>query len=494
MENQLLKSENPAATGDRLRRKSESGRCETSARRARVLLIKSRANDPNWNLISFPMGLMYIASYLKSVFGHDVRIVDIRLRKYSSRDIEDIVRDYSPDVVGISALTFESDAVSWIAEAVKKVNPNIPVLLGGPHATAYPDKAIGTPNVDYAIVGEGEIVAGKLIERLINSREISDLKGIVYKRDSTVVKTERAEFLEDINQLPIPAYDLIPIEKYGDFDRFERRRGYMNVMSSRGCPYRCVYCHNIFGKVFRPRTAENLFEEVKYLYEAYQIRQFDILDDIFNFDRARLLKFCDLIVKGGMQITIGFPNGLRGDLLDEEQLVALRRAGTRVISFAIETGSPRVQKVIRKNVNLDVIRRNIEIAHSLHIHTHGFFMVGFPTETIEDMQMTVDFLLSSKLHTFNIFAVMPFEGTELGNMAQEAGRAPVSDFTLSYHSKDFVNLSEVSDEQVTRLRRRALSRFYLDPMRLFFIMRDLPTKRGLARLVLLFFRRLRWQE
>jgi radical SAM superfamily enzyme YgiQ (UPF0313 family) len=437
---------------------------------------------------------MYIASYLRSVFGHEVKILDVRLNKLVSRDIEDIVREYSPDVVGISALTFESNAVAWIAEAVKKVNPNIPVLLGGPHPTAYPDKAIETPNVDYGIMGEGEIVAGQVIERLLTSRDVSGLKGLVYKRDGKVVKTERAEVLEDINQLPLPAYDLIPIEKYGDFDRFNRRHGYMNVMSSRGCPYRCVYCHNIFGKVFRARSAENLFEEIKILYDAYQIRQFDILDDIFNFDKKRLLKFCDLIVKSGMRITIGFPNGLRGDLLDEEQLVSLRRAGTRVISFAIETGSPRVQKVIKKNVKLDVIWRNIEIAHSLRIHTHGFFMVGFPTETIEDMEMTVKFLLSSKLHTFNIFAVMPFEGTELGRMATEAGRAPVSYFSLCYHSKDFVYLSDVPDEEVTRLRRRALSRFFLDPVRLFFIVRDLPSFRGFGRLIMLFFRRLRWQE
>jgi radical SAM superfamily enzyme YgiQ (UPF0313 family) len=494
VENQVLKYDVLPVTTHRVTRKDNCDRLETPAHRARVLLIKSRANDPNWKLISFPMGLMYIASYLRKVFGHDVRIVDIRLDTFTGRDIEEIVREYSPDVVGISALTFESDAVAWIAAAVKKVNPSTPVLLGGPHPTAYPEKAVETPNIDYAVMGEGEIVAGQLIERLLTSGDVSSLKGIIYKRDGNVIKTERAELLENVDQLPLPAYDLIPIEEYGKYDRFDRYHGYMNVMSSRGCPYRCVYCHNIFGKIFRARSAESLFEEIKYLYDTYQIRQIDILDDIFNFDRERLLKFCDLIVNSGMRITLGFPNGLRGDLLDEAQLRALRRAGTKLISFAIETGSPRVQKVIRKNVKLEVIRRNIEIAHALHIYTHGFFMAGFPSETREDMQMTVDFLLSSKLDTFNLFAVMPFEGTELGRMAQEAGRAPLSDFTLSYHSKNFVNLSAVPDEEIAQVRRRALFRFYVNPLRLFWIVRDLPYKRGLLGLFLLFFKRLFWAE
>jgi len=201
-----------------------------------------------------------------------------------------------------------------------------------------------------------------------------------------------------------------------------------------------------------------------------------------------------LVIDSGMRITLAFPNGLRSDLLDEEQLTKLRKAGTIFISFAIETGSPRIQKVIKKNIRLERVKRNIEIAHSLRIHAHGFFMIGFPTETLEDMQMTVDFLLSSKLHTFNIFVAMPFEGTELGEMAHQMGRTSIDDFSFSYHTRDFVNLSEVSEEEINRLRKRALLRFFLNPARLYVLARDFPNKAGLLRLVYLFFRRLRWRS
>ena len=341
---------------------------------------------------------------------------------------------------------------------------------------------------------QGEKAAGQLIESLLNKREISGIKGIVYKRDNQIVSTGRADFIQDINDLPMPAYDLIPIQAYGKYERMSRAGSgmFMCLFSSRGCPYHCVYCHNIFGKVFRYRTAESFVNEIRHLYDTYNIREFEIMDDIFNLDRARLIEFCDRIINSGMKIAFTFPNGLRGDLLDEEQLSKLRQAGATFIAFAIETGSPRLQKLIKKNIQLDKIKRNIEIAHSLRIHTHGFFMIGFPGETLEEMKMTVDFLVSSKLHTFGMFAVMPFENTELAALAAQMGRLPVSDFSMNYHSKEFVNLTDVPSAEVNRIRRQALLRFYLNPSRLFAIARDFPRKRAFGKLGMLFFRRLWW--
>ena len=466
------------------------------ARRPRILFIKSRANDPTWKQLSHPLGVMYLAAYLRSKFGYEIKIVDTRLTKIDRDGLTAVIREFAPDIVGISALTFESKAIEWIAACAKQVNPQVPVLLGGPHATAYCDKAIETPNIDYLVLGEGELTAGRLIESLLANRDVSEIKGLVFKRGGETIKTGRAEFIEDLNQLPLPAYDLIPIKPYRNFERFSRSGSgvYMGVFSSRGCPYRCIYCHNIFGKAFRAKSAETFFAEIKYLHDTYQIREFEIFDDIFNLDRERLLKFCDLIIQSGMRVSFAFPNGVRGDLLDEEQLRKLQAAGTIYISFAIESGSPRIQKLIHKNLKLDVVRRNIEIAHSLRIHTHGFFMIGFPGETREEIQMTMDLLFSSRLHSFNIFAVMPFEGTELGNMVREMGREPVSDFSLSYLTEKFVNLTAVSDEEINRVRRQALVKFFIDPARIFYLVRDTPDKRMLYKLPYLFFRRLHWRS
>jgi radical SAM superfamily enzyme YgiQ (UPF0313 family) len=184
---------------------------------------------------------------------------------------------------------------------------------------------------------------------------------------------------------------------------------------------------------------------------------------------------------------------LRGDILDEQQLLKLRQAGAVFIAFAIETGSPRLQKLIKKNIQLDKIKENIEIARSLKLYTHGFFMMGFPGETREEMKMTVDFMLSSKLHTCSLFVVMPFEGTELGEISRAMGKVPVSEFSMTYYTREFVNLTEVPSEEVNRVRRRAQLKFYLNPSRLFALARDFPNKRALGKLGILFFRRLWWR-
>ena len=470
-------------------------RSEQAATPRRILLIKSPQNDPTWRQISHPVGLMSIAAYLRKHYPYDVKIEDMRVNGTGPAYLERGIRYYAPDVVGISALTHESDAVPWIAESVKRVNEHTPVLLGGPHATAYPDKAAHIPGIDYLVLGEGELAVGQLIERLFNQRDVSDIKGIVYKKDNRVISSGKGDFIEDLNNLPMPAYDLIPIEAYRNFDSMSRTGAadYMSIFSSRGCPYHCIYCHNIFGKAFRSRSAENLFSEIRHLYDTYRICDFEILDDVFNLDQQRLMEFCDRIIESDMKVTFAFPNGLRGDILDEEQLIKLRQAGTVFIGFAIETASPRLQKRIKKNIQLGKIKKNIEFARSIGIHAHGFFMMGFPGETREDMKMTVDFMVSSKLHTCALFVVMPWEGTELGMISREMGHVPVSDFSMSYYTKEFINLTEVPSDEINRIRRKAILKFYLNPSRLLAIARDFPHKRALGKLCILFLRRLRWR-
>ncbi|MFH1435670.1 MAG: radical SAM protein [Pseudomonadota bacterium] len=472
------------------RKKTAAGRRPT-----RVLLVKAHHDDPSIRQVTHPLGIMYVAACLKRDYGHDVRIFDMRVNGFDYARLEEEIRSFSPDIVGISALTSETGSMDKIAACAKKVNHGTPVILGGPHATAYGDQSITSPDIDYGVVGEGEITAGRLIERLTAKRDVDDLKGLVFRRDGNVVNTGRAELVENLDDLPPPAYDLIPIGEYKKFYRFSRtgRGDYMCIFSSRACPYRCIYCHNIFGKKFRARSAESLVSEIRHLYDRYGIREFEILDDIFNFDRKRVLEFCDRVVESGMNITLAFPNGLRGDLLDEEQLRKLKQAGTIYIALAIETASVRMQKVIRKNINIEKVRRNIEIARSLRIHSHGFFMMSLPGETLEEMKMTVDFILSSKLHTFNLFMAMPFEGTEMGRMAREMGRDVVTDFSQDYYTRKFVNLTDVPGDVINEIRRNVLLRFYANPVRIYNIMRDFPGDASPLRLAKLFFRRMLWK-
>jgi anaerobic magnesium-protoporphyrin IX monomethyl ester cyclase len=442
----------------------------------RVMLVKGHFNDPSSRQFTHPLGLMYLAAALREGYECELRLVDMRVEEYSYERLEQEMRSFAPAFVGISAQTAETVSMAKIAACAKKVDPDIVVLLGGPHATAYSEQAAESPDIDYVVAGEGEIVIGELIQRLSAGESVRDLPGLVFRHDGGLIDNGRAESCDDLDELPRPAYDLVPVREYKKFYRFSRTGSgdYMSLFSSRACPYRCIYCHNIFGKKFRPRSAANLFEEIRYLYDTYQIREFEILDDIFNLDRNRLLEFCDMVIRSELDLTFTFPNGLRCDRLDEEQLRKLRDAGTIYISFAVETASPRLQKLIKKNIKLDRIRENIEIARSLGIHAHGFFMMGFPTETLEEMGMTVDFILSSKLHTFNLFMVQAFEGTELGHLVKETGRGVVTDFSQDYYTRSFHNLTDVPVKAINRLRRKALLRFYGSPWRIYTLLRDFP--------------------
>lgn len=463
---------------------------------ARILLVKGFFNDPSNRQMSHPLGIMYVAACLRRDYGYEVNIIDMRVSRYSYQQLEQEIRNFSPHFLGISAQTSETISTEKIASCTKKVDSEIVVILGGPHATAYREKALDSSNIDYVVVGEGEIVTGKLINLLMSGEEVCDLPGLIFRCNGQLINTGRAEAYTSLDDMPFPAYDLITIRKYKNFDRFSRAGSgdYMSIFSSRACPYRCIYCHNIFGKKFRARSAENLYREIKYLHDTYNIREFEILDDIFNLDRSRVLEFCDRIIDSGIKVTLAFPNGLRGDLLNEIQLIKLKNAGTIFIALAIESASPRMQKLIRKNMDIEKVRRSIEIARSLRIHSHGFFMMGFPGETLEEMKMTVDFILSSKLHSFNLFMATPYENTDLGNMARQMGRHTVSDFSQDYFTKEFVNLTDLPDNVINRLRRIALIRFYMNPLRIYGILRDFPGDRSLLRLSSLFLRRIFWKS
>ncbi|MGW8178898.1 MAG: B12-binding domain-containing radical SAM protein, partial [bacterium] len=185
------------------------------------------------------------------------------------------------------------------------------------------------------------------------------------------------------------------------------------MFTSRGCPWRCTYCHDLFGKKFHPRSPENVLAEIEMLYQTYQIQEFMIEDDIFNFDMDRAKKICDLIVESKMQIALQFGNGVRLERLDQELIQKLAAAGTHHMCIAIESASPRIQKVMRKNLKLHQVKDVVRWCKENGIETLGFFMMGFPTESIEEIKMTIRFACETQLDEALFSIVVPYAGTEM---------------------------------------------------------------------------------
>jgi radical SAM superfamily enzyme YgiQ (UPF0313 family) len=246
----------------------------------------------------------------------------------------------------------------------------------------------------------------------------------------------------------------------------------VGFFTSRGCPYRCAYCHNLFGKRLRYRSVENVIMEMKLLKEQYGIEEVEILDDIFNLDLHRSKTIFSRIIEEKLDLKFCFPNGLRSDRMDEELLDLLKQGGAYRLVFAIETGSPRIQKLINKNVKLKLAQRNIEQAAQRGFSLGGFFMLGFPTETEAEAWETINFALNSKLHTATFFVLTPFPGTDIYKMAQEMGCNLSAEY--QHYQKISANVSNIPNKTLEKMRQYALRKFYLNPRRIWGYLRTTP--------------------
>jgi radical SAM superfamily enzyme YgiQ (UPF0313 family) len=261
-------------------------------------------------------------------------------------------------------------------------------------------------------------------------------------------------------------------------------------MSTRGCPFGCIYCHNIFGRRYRVRSAASFVAELEELHRRWGVREFEVVDDAFNLQPRRVIEICRGIVEAGLDVRLSFPNGMRGDLLDEEQLQWLRRAGTSYLAIAVETASPRMQQLINKKMDLDRVRETVRTGRRLGIHMHGLFMLNLPGETLGEMQQTADFIVDSPFLSFNLGLATPFAGTRLAELARERGVEPVEEPVDGFYGSRFESMSEVPVDEINRLRRRTHLRFYLDPGRIWGLARSLPA-RVLLDIPGIFLRRLR---
>ena len=459
--------------------------------RQRALLVRPYRNHPTMSLMP-PLGMMYVAAYLRRRGDVDVRIIDMAPAKLGYEDLAGEIRAYRPDWLGISALTFESEGMHSIAAIAKETQPDLPVVVGGPHPSAYTDDAMVDGNIDYAVIGEGELTIDDLSQALRAGGAVDKIDGLAWRQDGAVRVNPRERYVEDLDALPFPAWDLIDIPAYRTFDRMSRSgvKDYMVIFTTRACPFKCLYCHKMFGKGFRKRSPENVLGEIRTLHDEYGVKELEIIDDIFNCDLPRGKQIFDMIIASGMKIRLTFPNGVRGDHLDEEFLAKGRRAGVAFMAFAVETATPRLQKMLRKNIKLDKIERNIALARKQGIFCLGFFMLGFPSETRKELQATVDFAVRSKLHAAHLFIVNAYEGTELAQLAEEMGKPVFSKFDDNYLSEGFTNLTDLPDKELNRIRRRGLMRFWLKPSRVWAIIRDYPCKSQLPYLVTILIKRL----
>tara|TARA_B100000686_G_scaffold339763_1_gene414366 strand:- start:2496 stop:3905 length:1410 start_codon:yes stop_codon:yes gene_type:complete len=443
-----------------------------------ILLTRPYAETRDISRV-MPLGLIAVGTVLKRK-GYNVRIEDLRLSQNPGADLTRVMQEFSPDVVGVGLMTVESDYAFNMAARIKDIDPNCTVVFGGPHCAHDPEFILHDPNVDVMVVGEAELTIAELMETLRNKSYLGVVKGIAFKKDGEYIKTGAREKILDLNWLD-QDYELLDVQDYFNFqcshEYLPATQSFMPLVTSRGCPFTCIYCHDIFGKDIRYRSADKVLEEMEMMMKCYGVREFHILDDSFNIDMKRAKKIFDMIVERGHDVKIAFPNGIRADYIDDEMVEKMAKAGVYRLALGIESGSLRIQKLISKSLDIGILRGVVSKLSRAGIGVNGFFMLGFPGETMDEMQQTIEFACDLDLSTALFSLVIPNPGTELRDMVIDEGEMVNKSFSEYSITAVNSNASKVDPQILAKLQKQAYRKFYFNPKRAWQIYRTTPSKR-----------------
>lgn len=378
-----------------------------------------------------PLGLLYIGTYLKRNSNHQVAALDAQVENLNyNHNFKKRIKEANPDIVGITVMTPTLiDAVKTInlvKKTGKDLNKKITTVVGGPHPTIFPEETASLPNVDYVIIGEGEIPFFKLVNALSKKKlsfnepveaKLQGIKGLVYQKKGKIFNNGRGEFIENLDELPFPDRTLLPIKKYNSILGGERI--VTTMFTSRGCPFQCAFCDRPhLGKKFRARSAQNVVNEMEECLKL-GIEEILVYDDTFTVDRKRVIDICNEIIRKGLKFI--WDIRARVDTVDEEVLKKLKQAGCKRIHFGVEAGTEKILKILNKGITLSQVEKAFALSKKLGIETLGYFMIGSPTETKEDIYRTIEFAKKIKPDYVHITILTPYPATKIYAQALNQG-------------------------------------------------------------------------
>jgi len=440
-----------------------------------------------------PLGLLALAAWVRDK-GHQVRILDALTTETGYYDCgngfvkcgmnDDRLRAEfqameKPDLVGITSMfTMHSRGVHDVAAVSKQVWPDVPVIVGGSHASALPDWILEDRNVDVMVRGEGELTLIDLLERRVAGRSLNDVAGTYVRKDGRIFENPQREFIEDLDTLPVMARDLVDMKRY--LAEPYRNQVAMdppraNIITSRGCPYRCVFCavNSIWRNSYRARSPKSVVDEIESLVKTYGIREIALLDDNLTLNPKRMIAICDEMVRRRVRLRWCTPNGVAIWTLSDELVEKMVASGCYKITFGIETGCPETQKFIGKTqINLDKAYEVIRKCNRLGLWTHSSFIIGFPFETEEHIEETIRYAVDSDLDFVGFFIATPFPGTPLFDIYRQNGFMPElgGEMKLMFHGHQTSAMCDTKffkKEELDEKLREANRRFYSTRFRKF---------------------------
>jgi radical SAM superfamily enzyme YgiQ (UPF0313 family) len=417
--------------------------------------------ERGWNP---PLGILYLAGYLEKYSNFDIKIIDAQVEEMDYPTLEKAIVKVSPDVVGITAMTFTLLDVLKVVEIVKRVSPGSKVVLGGPHVHIYPSEAINLPGVDYLVLGEGEEAFHQLISYIDDFGKLRHVKALVFKQNGAVINTGTREFNRCLDKLPFPARHLTPYKKYTSL--LAKANPITTMFTSRGCPYKCTFCDRpTMGRLFRARSPINIVDEMEHCSKM-GIKEILFYDDTFNVDKNRVKDICDLYMQ--RKLNIAWNIRARVNTVDKEMLDKLKKANCNSIHYGVESGNQRVLDILKKGITLDRVKQVFRMTKEVGISTMAYFMIGCPSETRKEILETIEFAKILDPDFVQITLFTPFPATEAYATALRRGTYG-TDFWLEFAKNPNEAFrtryleENLTAEELQELLVRAYKEFYVRP-------------------------------
>lgn len=368
-----------------------------------------------------PLGLAYLAANLEKG-GHEVSILDAPALGLTSMGICKATEEKAYDLIGVTMLTPMYSRSVEVVKAINHAFPEITIVVGGPHPTILPrETLIENKEIDFVVIGEGEVVFLNLVNTLEKSGNTNDIPGIAYRKNNTVIINQPPEMITRLDDLPIPARHLLPMDAYHMTKSRSQSEHAFTVSVARGCPFNCAFCCRIFGRRVRHHSVERIIKEISMLFNDYGAREINLEADTLTINKHFIHSLCDAMINSGLLEKIIWTCESRIDTVNEDTLRKMKEAGCWQISYGVETGSQRLLDLIQKDISLDQIEKTFAITKKIGISIRAFFMLGIPTETMQESLKTISFAkkLDARWSQFTLFT--PFPGTELYDLAVKEG-------------------------------------------------------------------------
>lgn len=389
-----------------------------------MFVIPKTLKHPGMIFPIFPhLGIAYLTAVLEKS-NIEVKIVDMRLG-YDYDDLRSFLDQFNPDLVGVTSYSYGYKRSYNVVSTIKS-HGNRLVAIGGPHVSAIRSKVLAETKADFAIKGEGEYALLELCKSIeTQTKDYKEIKGLIWRYEDKIIENMDRPYLQELDNLPFPAYEKFELDKY----KVKR----LQITTSRGCPYRCIFCsvRLSMGNRFRPRSPENVVNEIEYWYKRGW-KEFELNDDCFSVDIYRAKKICDLIIKRNLKIKYYCFNGLRVDRVDRDLLQKMKESGCKFISYGVESGNNEILKTIKKGITFEQVKRAIDMTNEVGIENSGTFIIGHPNETLEKAMDTIKLAKELPFSYVSFCNLVPYPGTELFKWIKENA-------TFLYPSEVYLN-------------------------------------------------------